>query len=403
MAQLDKIALYNNGDLQPLNYQETYIATKHVQQFPLEYGNDLINNLKNRIKTAGLYFDDLDRLVNEIVAGLMRGNIILQGPPGTGKTTLSTIICDSFNVDGDMITAVPDWTTYDTIGGLQPAVDDEGNEIIAGKDGRVVESIVKCCETILNEKYYGGEKQASWLIIDELNRSETDKVFGDLFTVFGSNDLDKKKLQLWFENDENKKTVYVPNRYRLIGIINNVDKNFVNELSHGLSRRFTFINVLPPKAENMLSEIEQCKAIIKKSIPKRIGSFSGNDISEDLIQKIYDDDDFKTIENKTIDIIKELRYQDEDGNGLGLLFGTAQILDLYETIIIRLLIEQYWTRDGDKEKVLKNTIDDAMNGRIIPQLDGYDYEKLKAFVEDFSSSKKWMVNSIKSMKLMVEV
>lgn len=403
MATLDKINEFNNGTVWPLDYEDTYLATKHIQKHALVYGDDLIADLKDRIRTAGLYFDDADRLVKEIVAGLIKGNIILQGPPGTGKTTLSTIICDSFNVENEIVTAVPDWTTYDTIGGLQPSVDDEGNEIISGKDGRIVESIVRCCNTVLKKEHYDGEKQASWLIIDELNRSETDKIFGDLFTVFGSNDLDKKRLYLWFENDENKKTLYVPNRYRLIGLMNNIDKNFVNDLSHGLARRFTIINVLPPDQKEMDKEVEQCKKVLQKSIPEKLNAFSGRDIDEDFIQDIVSEPLLVSMEEDIVEFLKRIRYQGDSGEGLGLLFGTAQILDMYENIVIRLILEDYLSLGDGKEQVLKNVIDDAMNDRIIPQLDGCDYIKLKEYVDWLVQNKKyqWMVKSINAVKIMV--
>ena len=167
MANLDKIEEYNKGTIFPENYNETYLATKHVQQYPLEVIHDIVGELKKAVDDAGLYFDD-DDMLKEIATGLIRGNIILQGPPGTGKTTLAAIICKVFNV-----------TTYDTIGGLQPSVDDEGNEVITGKNGRIVESIIECCNTVLAKEKYSGVDQASWLVVDELNRCETDKVFGD--------------------------------------------------------------------------------------------------------------------------------------------------------------------------------------------------------------------------------
>ena len=108
-----------------------------------------------------------------------------------------------FNVSAEIVTATSDWTTYDTIGGYQPDVDKDGNQQFAGKNGRVVESVLKCCDRIVQkEKYSLNEendyKQAHWLIIDELNRSEIDKVFGDLFTVFGSDASDKRKISLYF-------------------------------------------------------------------------------------------------------------------------------------------------------------------------------------------------------------
>lgn len=98
-----------------------------------------------------MYFGD-DSVLRNIIAGIIKGNIILQGPPGTGKTTLAKIICDVFEVAYTEATANSDWTTYDSIGGLQPSANDEGHEVIEGKNGYVVSSILKCCDLIVKMK-----------------------------------------------------------------------------------------------------------------------------------------------------------------------------------------------------------------------------------------------------------
>ena len=309
MANIDKIEAYNNGTLWPFNYDDTYLATKFVQAHPLELQDDLVKKLNDAVSAAGLFFGD-DDLIKEIATGLIKGNVILQGPPGTGKTTLSAIICGIFNVDYDVITAVSDWTTYDTIGGLQPSVDDEGNEKIAGKNGRIVESIIKCCNTVLDKEHHSGIYQASWLVVDELNRSEIDKVFGDLFTVFGSDDLDKRKLQLWFENNKDKKILYVPLRYRILGLMNNFDKNYVFDLSHGLARRFTIISVLPPKIEHMEKEIENCKSNLARKLPKKIGNIGSVNIDEVYVSGLLNDGELKNEEKTMITLLKHIRYEE---------------------------------------------------------------------------------------------
>lgn len=398
MANLEKILEYNDGTLWPNNYDETYLATKHVQNYPLVIADDIVEKIKAAVDEAGLYFDDEDML-KEIATGLIRGNIILQGPPGTGKTTLAAIICNVFNVKHDVITAVSDWTTYDTIGGLQPSVDEEGNEIITGKNGRIVESMIKCCNTILNKEKYDGEEQASWLVVDELNRSEIDKVFGDLFTVFGSDDVDKRKMPLWFENDENKKMLYVPRRYRIIGLMNNFDKNFVFDLSHGLARRFTIVSVLPPKEDMMDNEISNCKSVIANKLPKKIEEIGTLKLDDSYINNLFDDSSFKTYESVLINLLKSIRYDGE--NRLGLQFGTAQLIDLYENIIIQMILDNYLSKDDDQKSIaIQKIIDAAINDRIVPQVDGVDYLKLKKFNEAINqdSNFDWLKKTIRTLK-----
>lgn len=386
MANLDKIEEYNKGTVFPKNYNDTYLATKHVQQYPLEVIHDIVGELKKSVDNAGLYFDD-DDMLKEIATGLIRGNIILQGPPGTGKTTLAAIICEVFNVKHEVITAVSDWTTYDTIGGLQPSVDDEGNEVITGKNGRIVESIIECCNTVLAKEKYSGVEQASWLVVDELNRCEIDKVFGDLFTVFGSDDVDKRKMPLWFENNPNKKILYVPRRYRILGLMNNFDKNYVFDLSHGLARRFTIISVLPPKEDKFDQEIQNCKEIIAKRLPKKIEKIGNLTLTDTYINSLFVDATFQSNENILLELLKSIRY--ETNNGLGLQFGTAQIIDLYENIIIQMILDDYNSITTDKDNQMHRILDAAVNDRIIPQVDGADYHQLKKFIETIDENSKY--------------
>lgn len=401
MANIDKIEEYNNGTLWPEKYDETYIATKHIQSYPLELKDGLVSELKNEVEAAGLFFDDPD-LLKEIATGLIRGNIILQGPPGTGKTTLAAIICKVFNVNFDIITAVSDWTTYDTIGGLQPSVDDEGNEIIVGKNGRIIDSIVNCCNTVLDKEQHSGEKQASWLIVDELNRSEIDKVFGDLFTVFGSDDVANRKIPLWFETDENKKTLYVPLRYRIIGLMNNFDKNYVFDLSHGLARRFTIISVLPPAESKMVEEIDNCKMLISNHLPNKVEKIGSVVVDSGFITSLLSDTTFRNHEDTVITLLKKIRYEGE--GRLALQFGTAQIIDLYENIAIQMILDDYISMsDDEKESGIKRILDAAVNDRIMPQLDGAEYLKLKHFYDDVTGDTDftWFEKSIRTLKTIV--
>ena len=59
-------------------------------------------------------------------------------------------------------TATSEWTTFETIGGLQPTPDG-----LIYRPGLFIDAI----------------ESGRWLVIDELNRSNFDRAFGQLFTV----------------------------------------------------------------------------------------------------------------------------------------------------------------------------------------------------------------------------
>lgn len=385
MANVNKIEQYNKGTVFPDSYEETYLATKYISDIKLIIPEDVFNKLKEKINEKGLYFGD-DSVLRNIVAGIIKGNIILQGPPGTGKTTLAKIICDVFDVSYTEATANSDWTTYDSIGGLQPSSNDEGHEVIEGKNGYVVSSILKCCDLIVKNENDNGELQGNWLILDELNRCEIDKVFGDLFTAWGSDASETERvINLWYQKDENKKIIYIPNRFRIIGAMNNIDKNYVNEISQGLSRRFSFIDILPPQEIYFQNEIQNAKELAKKRVIDKIKVFGTEMINKDYMKALDTIEGFYESENIMLEVLKKIRYSHQDDEAyLGLQMGTAQIIDLYESIYISMIVSDV-KNNNEKNKEIKDIIDSTIASRIIPQLDGYDFNKLTMFYDNIQS------------------
>ncbi len=383
MANLDQIEQFNNGNIFPEDYSATYVATKHIASKAVTIPSNVLGLLKSKIREKGLYFGK-DDVLSEIVTGLVKGNIILQGPPGTGKTTLAKLICEVFNVEYDEATAISDWTTYDTIGGLQPDFDGK-NEILTGKNGCIVESILHCCNTVVKNEHYSGEKQASWLILDELNRCEIDKVFGELFTVFGSDSLSaQRSIRLWYEKDENKKRIYIPNRYRIIGAMNNIDKNFVYDISQGLSRRFTFIEILPPEEEYFEEEVKNAKSQSQKRVSEKISAYGDIKVDDLYYVNINSNPAFIAAEGELKELIRHIRYtKDNDSSYLGLPIGTAQIIDAFETTYITLIMGEYDFTEMKKDEFVV-VFDSVIASRIIPQMDGFDFMKLNEFYSAIS-------------------
>src|SRR5205823_4758257 len=80
-------------------------------------------------------------------------------------------------------------------------------------------------------------------LIDELNRAHMDRAFGELFTVLGTDAVIPVTLPHQREGNRN---LVIPRRFRIIATLNSFDRQFVNNLSQAIRRRFTFITVNTP-------------------------------------------------------------------------------------------------------------------------------------------------------------
>lgn len=187
------------------------------------------------------------RLYEQVCGTLNAGkHLMFTGAPGTGKTHLAEKICDiaasgKFVDDYILTTATSDWTTFDTIGGYMP--DEDGK--LCFEEGKFLQSI----------------RENSWLIIDEINRADIDKAFGQLFTVLSGQGvelpykIDGMSVQIKRSNknksyyDQKTATYYVGKNWRILATMNVYDKDYLFEMSYAFMRRFTFIYIDLPETE----------------------------------------------------------------------------------------------------------------------------------------------------------
>ncbi len=171
--------------------------------------------------------------IERAVAALSAGkHLLLVGPPGTAKTELAHFIVQAAKREGyiagaHVATASADWTTFDTIGGY--ALQKDGS--LKFREGALLRAV----------------KQWQWLIVDELNRADVDRAFGELMTVLAGRATDTS-----FELDDGKvvkiglapdATHPTPRTFRVIATMNTWDKTSLFRLSHAVQRRFAIVHV----------------------------------------------------------------------------------------------------------------------------------------------------------------
>ena len=210
-------------------------------------------------------------------------NQILYGPPGTGKT-YHTVARALAIIDGEsveeiernierfrelrdsrqiaMVTFHQNFAYEDFIEGIRPALEN-------GADGRIRyerhDGIFKRIAEAAKEKK---DKQFV-LIIDEINRGNIAKIFGELITLIEDSRRlgadDETKVSLPYSNE----LFGVPNNLYLIGTMNTADRS-IQLLDTALRRRFDFVEMMP-KPEFISDNVEgvNCKRMLEE-MNKRI-------------------------------------------------------------------------------------------------------------------------------------
>lgn len=157
-------------------------------------------------------------------------NIILQGAPGVGKTFAAKRLAYSImgvkDIDRVMMVQFHQSYSYeDFIMGFRPS--NKGFELKKG----AFYNFCKKAEIDSDNDYF--------FIIDEINRGNLSKIFGELFMLI-ENDKRGIELQLLYSDEK----FAVPENVYIIGMMNTADRSLAM-LDYALRRRFAFFELKP--------------------------------------------------------------------------------------------------------------------------------------------------------------
>ncbi len=184
--------------------------------------------------------------IEEIVAQLRRkGQVILYGPPGPGKTYVARRIAE-YLTEGDdsrreLIQFHPSYTYEDFMEGIKPesrqCADDRWEVSYPVRAG----SFMRFCERARDDE--DGDRKYVF-IIDEINRGQIAKVFGELMYLLEYRDDDIQLAYTKSETDDSRQRFSIPRNVLIIGTMNTADRS-IALVDFALRRRFTFIPFFP--------------------------------------------------------------------------------------------------------------------------------------------------------------
>lgn len=163
----------------------------------------------------------------------LRKNLILQGPPGTGKTFMARRLawCLIESKDSRSIEMVQFHQSYayeDFVQGYRPT-ETGGFTLRHGV-------FYRFCE-----KASGDPDTRYVFVIDEINRGNMSRIFGELLMLIES---DKRKKQYAASLTYGSKRFFVPPNVYILGMMNTADRSLA-VVDYALRRRFAFEDLMP--------------------------------------------------------------------------------------------------------------------------------------------------------------
>ena len=322
-------------------------------------------------------FKILDNIINP------KNQLILYGPPGTGKTWVArNYALNGVGENNDRVAFVtfhPSFSYEDFVESIKPNADED--ELRFRIEEGIFKRIARNAYNALLE-YAGVHVSKRWdangelpdledeernkvkdvldkedfpkfyIIIDEINRGDVSKIFGELITL-----LEKDK-RLFMENEMivrlpySKKKFGVPPNLYIIGTMNTADRS-IALMDVALRRRFAFLEIMPSytvllthlgistvnKEDDAVKEIKGWKGDDLRDI-KKLAIKALYTINEE-IKKNYDRD--HQIGHSYYLQLKDAKTEDE-------LKSKLKYMWLYE--ILPLLQEYFYGSNENLEKIL---------------------------------------------------
>ena len=257
---------------------------------------------------------------------LKKKNLILQGAPGVGKTFAAKRL--AYSIMGckdesriEFIQFHQNYSYEDFIMGYKPAGD--SFELETG-------IFYDFCQKAANDR-----ENQYFFIIDEINRGNLSKIFGELLMLIEADYRDKTAKLAY-----NKRNFFVPSNLYLIGMMNTADRSLAL-IDYALRRRFSFFSMEPGFSSEGFQKYQNALE---------------NEVFDSLIEKICD---------LNLEITRDSALGSGFCIGHSYFCGQTEATDEWMQSVVEYdiipMLEEYWFDDSVKLQKGQNILRGVFN------------------------------------------